>query len=138
MKKNILVQINKNLTKIKRLHLLYHSSMVSVIQSKKLIGKNVYSWKKVDVRRYLIKFCKIQSRSSVSERLFLIKLQASACGFINKVTLALVFSCEFCKIFMNNFVTDTSGGCVCLFTQLRDCSSYSYIYFDDIDFQYFP
>ena len=30
---------------------------------------------------------------------FLIKLQAQACNFIKKETLAQVFSCEFCKIF---------------------------------------
>ena len=30
---------------------------------------------------------------------FIIKLQAEACNFIKKETLAQVFSCEFCKIF---------------------------------------
>ena len=30
---------------------------------------------------------------------FLLKLQASACSFIKKETLAQLFSCEFCKIF---------------------------------------
>ena len=34
---------------------------------------------------------------------FLIKLQADACNFIKKVTLAQVFSCEFCEIFKNTF-----------------------------------
>ena len=29
---------------------------------------------------------------------FLIKLQTSACNFIKKVTLAKVFSCEFCEV----------------------------------------
>ena len=33
----------------------------------------------------------------------LIKLQASACNFIKKETLARVFSCEFCKISKNTF-----------------------------------
>ena len=33
---------------------------------------------------------------------FLIKLQAQACNFIKKETLAQVFSCAFCKIFNNN------------------------------------
>ena len=32
---------------------------------------------------------------------FLIKLQAEACNFIKKETLAHVFSCEFCEIFKN-------------------------------------
>ena len=34
---------------------------------------------------------------------FLINLQASACNFIKKETLAQVFSCEFCKISKNTF-----------------------------------
>ena len=34
---------------------------------------------------------------------FLIKLQASACNFMKKETLAQVFSCEFCKIVKNTF-----------------------------------
>ena len=34
---------------------------------------------------------------------FIIKLQAEACNFIKKETLAHVFSCEFCQIFKNTF-----------------------------------
>ena len=34
---------------------------------------------------------------------FLIKLQAEACNFIKKETLAQVFSCQFCKISKNTF-----------------------------------
>ena len=34
---------------------------------------------------------------------FLIKLQAEACNFIKKKTLAQVFSCEFCEISKNTF-----------------------------------
>ena len=30
-------------------------------------------------------------------------LQTEACNFIEKETLALVFSCEFCEIFKNTF-----------------------------------
>ena len=37
---------------------------------------------------------------------FLIKLQAEACNFIKKETLAQVFSCEFCKISKNIFFTE--------------------------------
>ena len=37
---------------------------------------------------------------------FSIKLQASACHFIKKETLAEVFSCEFCKISKNIFFTE--------------------------------
>ena len=34
------------------------------------------------------------------------KLQVSACNFIKKETLAPVFSCEFCKMFNNTFITE--------------------------------
>ena len=37
---------------------------------------------------------------------FLIKLQASACNFVKKETLAQVFSSEFYKIFKNTFLTE--------------------------------
>ena len=37
---------------------------------------------------------------------FLIKLQAEACNFIKKETLAQVFSCEFSEIFQNTFFTE--------------------------------
>ena len=38
---------------------------------------------------------------------FLIKLQVLACNLIKKETLAQVFSCEFCKMFKNNFFLRT-------------------------------
>ena len=49
---------------------------------------------------------------------FLIKLQAGACKFIKKETVAQVSSCEFCKISRNTFfykthlvaASDQSGG----------------------------
>ena len=37
---------------------------------------------------------------------FLIKLQAATCNFIKKETLAQVFSCEFCGISKNTFITE--------------------------------
>ena len=37
---------------------------------------------------------------------FLIKLQAESCNFIEKETLAQVFSCEFCEISKNTFFTE--------------------------------
>ena len=37
---------------------------------------------------------------------FLIKLQAKGCNFIKKEYLAQVFSCEFCEISKNTFITE--------------------------------
>ena len=37
---------------------------------------------------------------------FVIKLQASACNFIKKETLARVFSFDFCEICKNTFFTE--------------------------------
>ena len=39
---------------------------------------------------------------------FLIKLQAEACNFIKKETLAQAFSGEFCEISKNTFLLNTS------------------------------
>ena len=48
------------------------------------------------------------------QSLFLIKLEASACNFIKKETLAQVLSCEFCQISKNNFSYRTHpGNCFC-------------------------
>ena len=40
------------------------------------------------------------------QSLFLLKLQAEACHFIKKETVAQMFSCEFCEIFKNTFFTE--------------------------------
>ena len=45
-------------------------------------------------------------KAPVPEFLFVIKLQAEACNFIKKETVAQVFSCEFYKIFKNTFFTE--------------------------------
>ena len=37
---------------------------------------------------------------------FFIKLQAEACNTVKKETLAQVFSCEFCEISKNTFLTE--------------------------------
>ena len=37
---------------------------------------------------------------------FLIKLQAEGCNFVKKETLIQVFSCEFCEVFKNIFLTE--------------------------------
>ena len=48
------------------------------------------------------------SQESIFDRVaFLIKLQAKACNFIKKETLAQLFSCEFWEIFKNTFFNRT-------------------------------
>ena len=47
------------------------------------------------------------SQENTGDRVsFLIKLQAEACNFIKKETLAQEFSCEFCEISKNTFFTE--------------------------------
>ena len=60
------------------------------------------------VRRYSLKKDVLKNFKKFSGkhrgRVFvLIKLQASACNFIKKETLAQVFSCQFCEISKNTF-----------------------------------
>ena len=57
--------------------------------------------------------CKLKRRSfakfigrHLSQGLFLIKLQVSACHFIKRDALAQMFSCEFCEIFKSNVFTE--------------------------------
>ena len=56
-------------------------------------------------KRYSQKFCKVHRKTPVSES-FLTKLQAQACNFIKKETLAQVFSYEVCKISKNTFFAE--------------------------------
>ena len=43
---------------------------------------------------------------NLCQSLFFNKVSCAAGNFIKKETLAQVFSCEFCKIFKNNFFTE--------------------------------
>ena len=54
----------------------------------------------------LKKFTKFTEKQPVPEHLFLVKLQATACNFIKKETLAQVLSCEFCEFFKDTFFTE--------------------------------
>ena len=54
-------------------------------------------------------FAKVCARVS-----FLMKLQAEACKFIEKETLALVVSCEFCEIYKKKYFVEhlcTTASC---------------------------
>ena len=57
-------------------------------------------WKKV-----LLEISQNLQENTRARVSFLIKLQ-EACNFIKKETLARVFSCEFCKISKNTFLTE--------------------------------
>ena len=59
--------------------------------------------KRCSVKKVLLKISQ-NSQENISVRVtFLINLQAKACNFIKKETLAQVFSCEFCKFSKNTF-----------------------------------
>ena len=51
-----------------------------------------------------LKILKIYRKTPVLE--FLFNKVAGLCNFIEKETLAQVFSCEFCEISMNNIFTE--------------------------------
>ena len=50
---------------------------------------------------------------------FLIKLLASACNFIKKMTLAQVLPCEFCEIFENTFFIEQFWWLLLIMTKTR-------------------
>ena len=58
------------------------------------------------VKKVLLEISKNSQENNCTRVSFLIKLQAGACNFIKKETLAQKFSCEFCETFVN-----TSSGC---------------------------
>ena len=72
-----------------------------------VFGKE-YDLRKAVVRRCSVKKVFLEISQNLQENTcarvyFLIKLQASACNFINKETLEQVFSCESCEISKNPF-----------------------------------
>ena len=68
------------------------------------ISKNTFSYRTPRVAASVS--CFRSGKSGGCARVsFIIKLQAEACNFIKKETLAQVFSCEFCKI-LTPFLTE--------------------------------
>ena len=53
-----------------------------------------------------LKFSQNSQENNYARVSFVIKLQAEACNFIKKETLAQVFSCKFCEIFKSTFFTE--------------------------------
>ena len=62
--------------------------------------------RRCSVKKVFLKISQKLQENTCARVSFLIKLQADACNYIEKETLAQVFYGEFCKIFQNN-----SGGC---------------------------
>ena len=56
----------------------------------------------------------IQRKTPMLESLFNKAAGLKSCNFVKKKALAHMFSCEYCKIFKNIFLWNTSGGCFCL------------------------
>ena len=66
------------------------------------------------VKKVFLKVSQISQENTCARVSFLISLQADACNFIKKETLAQVFSCEFCEISKNTFLTEhLRCGCFC-------------------------
>ena len=59
--------------------------------------------KRCSVKKVFLEISLNSQESTCARVSFLIKLQASACSFIKKETLAHVFSCEFREISRNTF-----------------------------------
>ena len=59
------------------------------------------------VKKVLLEISQTSQESTCARVSFLIKLQAEACNFIKKETLAQVFSCEFSEISKNAFPSTT-------------------------------
>ena len=55
------------------------------------------------VKKVFLEISQNSQENTCARVSFFIKLQAAACNFIKKETLAQVFSCEFCEISKNTF-----------------------------------
>ena len=62
---------------------------------------------KCSVKKVFLEIWQNSQENTCARVSFLIKLQAGACKFIKKETLAQVSSCEFCKISKNTFFYST-------------------------------
>ena len=63
--------------------------------------------RRCSVRKGVLRnFAKLTGKHLCQSLFFLIKLQDWACNFTKKETLEHVFSCEFCEIFKNTFLTE--------------------------------
>ena len=58
------------------------------------------------VRKVFLEILENSQENTCARVSFLIKLQASACNFIKKETLAQLFCCESCKIYKDTFFTE--------------------------------
>ena len=76
----------------------FNSGVLVLLESEAAIGGVL--WRKV-----FLKMSQNSQENNGAKVSFSTKLQAEACNFIKKETLAEVLSCEFCEIFQNTFST---------------------------------
>ena len=108
---------------------LYLRINVTTLFKLKMAGKNHLcaafkryrrSQRRCSVRKVVLRnFAKFIGKHLCQSLFFNIKLQAEACIFIKKETLAQVFSCEFCEISKNIFFTEHLGATASKDTQGR-------------------
>ena len=80
------------------------------------------SHQRCSMEKVLLEISQNSQENTCARVSFLIKLQALACNFIKKETLAQVFSCKFCKISKNIFFTEH------LWTTASDELCYNFYY----------
>ena len=78
------------------------SALQQVGTTRKSLHTESVTWR-CSVKNVLLEISQNSQENICARVYFLIKLQASACNFFKKETLAQVFSCEFCEIPKNSF-----------------------------------
>ena len=73
------------------------------------------------VKKVFLKISQNSQENTCVSVPFSLKLQAEACNFIKKETLAQVFSCEFCEIFKKNAAGTFESEC-CSSVTIRSVS----------------
>ena len=72
------------------------------------------SHREYSIKKLFLKILQNSQESTFARVSFLIKLQTETCNFVKNETLAQLFSCWFCEIFMNIlFYRAFLGNCFC-------------------------
>ena len=98
----------RTISKIKQFSKLGHFVLMNTIQKfnlRSITTVEAVNWR-CSVKKVFLEISQHSQKNTCARIYFLMKLQASACNFIKKETLAQVFSCDFCETSKNNFLTE--------------------------------
>ena len=101
-------------------------------------------YRRCSIKKVFLEILQNSQGNTCARASYFIRLQAEACNFIKKETLAQVFSCEFCKISKNTFFHRTPSVAASHMTCLKNplshmisCSSSTQLIKSDFSLLYY-